>query len=89
MSTLIKNHNVILVDCDFDTPYSYFEVAQEIYLVQSMDILTIQPLTYFLKELKNIGVDLDKKVRINWDDCDKEWLEICDKIKDFAKAKRG
>ena len=62
--TLIRNHNVVLLDCDFDTPYTYFEAAQEIYVIQSMDILTIQPLTYFLKELKNAGIDLDNKARI-------------------------
>ena len=59
ISTLVNNHNIILIDCDFDTPYAYFEVAQEIYLIQSMDILTIQPLTYLLKELKNMNIDLD------------------------------
>ncbi len=62
--TLIRNYNVILLDCDFDTQYTYFEAAQEIYVIQSMDILTIQPLTYFLKELKNAGIDLDNKTRI-------------------------
>ena len=64
LPTLIKSHGVVLLDCDFETPVNYFAVAQEIYLVQSMDILTIQPLTYFLKELKSAGVDLDKKARV-------------------------
>ena len=64
MPTLIRNYSVILLDCDFETPINYFSASQEIYLVQSMDILTIQPLTYFLKELKNAGIDLDKKARI-------------------------
>ncbi len=64
LPTLIRSCSVVLLDCDFDTPISYFAAAQEIYLVQSMDILTIQPLTYFLKELKSVGIDLDKKARV-------------------------
>ena len=52
LSTLVKNYSLVLIDCDFETEMEYFENAQEIYLVQSMDILTIQPLTAFLRELK-------------------------------------
>lgn len=52
METLVKNHSLILIDCDFNTPIEYFAKAQELYLVQSMDVLTIQPLTEFLRELK-------------------------------------
>ena len=64
LPTLIKSYGVVLLDCDFETPINYFAAAQEIYLVQSMDILTIQPLTYFLKELKSAGINLDEKARI-------------------------
>lgn len=42
----------------------YFKQSQEIYLVQSMDILTIQPLTAFLRELKAKNVLDEKKLRI-------------------------
>ena len=52
METLVKNHSLILIDCDFNTPIEYFAKVQELYLVQSMDVLTIQPLTEFLRELK-------------------------------------
>lgn len=64
LETLVKNHSVILIDCDFNTPFGYFENAQEIYLVQSMDILTIQPLTAFLRELKSKNILTDEKIKI-------------------------
>lgn len=52
LETLLKNYSLILLDCDFNTNYGYFKEAQEIYLVQSLDVLTIQPLTAFLRDLK-------------------------------------
>ena len=61
LQTLLQNHSLILIDTDFDTSVGYFKQSQETYLVQSLDILTIQPLTAFLNELrfKNI-LDQDK-----------------------------
>ena len=64
LSTLVQNHSLILVDCDFDTDPSYFASCQELYLVQSMDILTIQPLTAFLRDLKSKGVLESEKIRV-------------------------
>ena len=64
LSTLVQNHSLILIDCDFDTDPGYFASSQEIYLVQSLDILTIQPLTAFLKDLKRQNVLEQEKVRI-------------------------
>lgn len=64
LSTLVKNYSLILIDCDFNTPIEYFENSQEIYLVQSMDILTIQPLTAFLRDLKAKNVLVPEKIRI-------------------------
>ena len=64
LSTLVQNHSLVLIDCDFETNPSYFASAQEIYLVQSMEILTIQTLTAFLKELKTQGVLEPEKVKI-------------------------
>lgn len=64
LQTLLKKHTIILLDCDFDTPMTYFNYAQEIYLIQTMDILTIQPLTEFLLKMRNSGVALDYKARI-------------------------
>ena len=64
METLVKNHSLILIDCDFSTPVEYFDKAQELYLVQSMDVLTIQPLTEFLRELKTKNALDERKIRI-------------------------
>lgn len=64
LSSLVQNHSLILIDCDYDTNPAYFASCQEIYLVQSMDILTIQPLTAFLRDLKTQGVFEPEKVRV-------------------------
>lgn len=64
LETLLKKHTVILIDCDFNTDIGYFANTQEIYLVQSLDVLTIQPLTSFLRELKAKGVLEENKLRI-------------------------
>lgn len=64
LSTLVQSHSLILVDCDFETDSSYFANSQEIYLVQSMDVLTIQPLTTFLRELLHKGVLEQEKIKI-------------------------
>ncbi len=64
LETLLKNHSLILIDTDFDTPLGYFKQSQETYLVQSMDILTIQPLTAFLKELKAKNILDERKLKI-------------------------
>lgn len=64
LQTLLKKHSLVLIDCDFNTPINYFEKAQEIYLVQTYDILTIQPLTAFLRDLKAKNILQDKKLRI-------------------------
>lgn len=64
LETLIKNHSLILIDCDFNTPERYFQNAQEIYLVQSMDVLTIQPLTEFLRDMKSREILTESKIRI-------------------------
>ena len=64
MSTLVQNYSVVLMDCDFNTNVEYFGVAQEIYIVQTMDILTIQPMTAFLRDLKAKDVLNSEKIRI-------------------------
>lgn len=64
METLLRNHSLVLVDCDFDSPYEYFTRAQELYLVQTMDVLTIQPLTSFLRDLKVKNILDESKIRI-------------------------
>lgn len=66
LETVKKNNNLILVDCDFTTPFEYFEQASEIYIVQDLDILKLQETTMFLRELKSRNVDMSKiRVVIN------------------------
>ena len=64
LQTLLNKHSLVLIDCDFNTPIHYFEKTQEIYLVQSYDILTIQPLTAFLRELKSRNILKENKLRV-------------------------
>ena len=64
LTTLMKNYSLVIMDCDYNTNYSYFDCAQEIYLVQSFDILTIQPLTAFLRNLKSKNILDQNKIRI-------------------------
>lgn len=63
LETLVKNYSLILLDCDFTTQYGYLKEASEIYLVQTMDVLTIQPLTAYLRELKAKGILEPEKLR--------------------------
>ena len=64
LETLVKNYSLVLIDCDFNTPIGYFKQSLETYLIQSMDILTIQPLTAFLRELKAKNILDDNKLKI-------------------------
>ena len=63
----VSNHsNVVFVDCDFSTPADYYRLAQEIYIIQDMDILNINQITMFLRELKSRGIPMSKvKIVIN------------------------
>ena len=64
ISSLVKKYSLVLLDCDFNTPFEYFNLAQEIYLVQTMDILTIQPLTAFLRDLQTSNILDTSKLKI-------------------------
>ena len=64
IATLLQNYSAVLMDCDFNTPAEYFGVSQEIYVVQSMDILTIQPMTAFLRDLKAKDILKPEKIRV-------------------------
>ena len=64
LSTLVQNYSLVIMDCDFTTPAEYFGASQEIYIVQSLDILTIQPMTAFLRELKAKEVLKEEKIRV-------------------------
>ena len=64
LSTLLNRHSAILIDTDFDTAPEIFASVQEIYLVQTMDVLTIQPLTAFLRNLKSKDILKPEKLKI-------------------------
>lgn len=64
LESLTNMYDVILLDCDFKTDSSYFVFANEIYLIQSMDAFTIQPLTKFLSDLKLKNILDENKLRI-------------------------
>ena len=64
LKTLLENYDLVLIDCDFNTNFGYFSESQEIYLVQSLDVLTIQPLTAFLRDLKAKNILDPEKIRI-------------------------
>lgn len=64
ISALSNKYSVILIDADFNTPLNFFEIAQEIYIVQTLDILTIQPMTAFLRDLKAKNILNNEKIRI-------------------------
>lgn len=64
LENLVKKHSAVLIDCDFNTPFEYFNNAQEIYLIQSMDVLTIQPFTAFLRELKSKDILDERKIKV-------------------------
>ena len=66
METVLQNNNAVLIDTDFTTPVDYFRQCQEIYIVQDMDILNINQLTMFLRNLKSKGISMQKlRVIIN------------------------
>ena len=64
LKTLSNNFDIALIDCDFETAPEFFTSVNEIYLIQSMDAFTIQPLTSFLNELRSKNILDEKKLRI-------------------------
>ena len=64
IDTLRKNHTLILIDCDFETNLEYYTYSNQIFTVQSLDVLTMQPLTIHLKKLKEFGIISDSKLSI-------------------------
>lgn len=66
VQTAMQNNSVVLIDCDFSTPVDYYRLAQEIYVVQDMDVLNVNQITMFLKEIKSRGIPMNKvKIIIN------------------------
>lgn len=66
IETVSANNSVTLIDCDFSTPAEYYRLSSEIYIVQDMDVLNVNQITMFLRELKTRGIPMSKiKVIIN------------------------
>lgn len=64
LKTLSNNFDIALIDCDFETAPEFFTSVNEIYLIQSMNAFTIQPLTSFLSNLKLKNMLDESKLRI-------------------------
>lgn len=64
LETLLKKHQIVIIDTDFSTEADYFAYSSQVYLVQTMDVLTLQPLTEFLSKLKSKNAINDEKIRI-------------------------
>lgn len=64
LTTLYNNHTVVLIDADYSTPKEYFAYANNIYAIQTLDVLTMQPLTHFMKELKKANILSDEKIKV-------------------------
>lgn len=66
IDTIMQNNNVVLIDADFTTPADFFRLCQEIYIVQDMNVLNINQVSIFLRQLKSKGIPLHKvRVVIN------------------------
>lgn len=66
LETVSNNNSIVLLDCDFSTPVDYYRLAQEIYVIQDMDVLNVSLLTIFLREIKARGIPMNKvRVIIN------------------------
>ena len=86
IDTVSKNNNVVLIDADFSTPLDYFRLAQDIYIVQDMNVLNISQITMFLRELKQRGIGMEKiKIIINkYAECSLSSKDIIDGIATYT-----
>ena len=60
VDTAKRNCNLLIIDCDFSTPFEYFEQAQDIYIVQDLDLIKIVETKEFFRELKARHMDWSK-----------------------------
>ena len=60
VETAKRNCNLLIIDCDFSTPYEYLEQAQDIYVVQDLDLVKVVETKEFFRELKNRHTDWSK-----------------------------
>jgi len=86
IETVAANNSIVLIDCDFSTPIDYYRLAQEIYIVQDMNVLNVNLMAVFLKELKSRGIPMNKvRVIINKHvKCALTSKEILDRISTYV-----
>jgi len=66
LDTAKSNCQLLIIDCDFDTPLDYFDYATEIYIVHDLNLLNVPKTQTFLKKMKSKNVNWSKlKMIIN------------------------
>ena len=60
IETAKKGCNLLIIDCDFSTPYDYLEAASEIYVVQDLDLIKANETLEYFRELKTRKLDWSK-----------------------------
>ena len=60
LETAKRECNLLIIDCDFTTPYEYLEAASEVYIVQDLDLIKVQETKNYFRELKTRMIDWSK-----------------------------
>ncbi len=60
IETAKRNCNLLIIDCDFTTPFEYLELADDIYIVQDLDLVKCRETVEYLRILKDRRIDWDK-----------------------------
>ena len=60
IDTAKENCNLLIIDCDYTTPIEYLEKAQEIYVVQDLDLLKVRETQEYFRDLKSRNIDWSK-----------------------------
>ena len=60
IETAKRNCNLVLIDCDFTTPFEYLEFADEIFIVQDLDIVKSRETVEYLRLLRDRRIEWDK-----------------------------
>jgi len=60
LETAKRECNLLIIDCDFTTPYEYLEAASEVYIVQDLDLIKVQETKNYFRELKARMIDWGK-----------------------------
>jgi len=60
IETAKRNCNLLIIDCDFTTPYEYLDLANEVYIVQDLDLIKVKETKEFFRDLKTRRMDWSK-----------------------------